>query len=142
MVNPTFFRWGVPLILFNSLLERTYASVKKCMIEYDQVVKLIDEKPEVFRGLSNGAVPDFRSWAHANILIVREIERRATKLKRDCNRDYYSVYCIAENLRWNSLFKEKGSPFKLNNNHTSYITRVLSGTQSGLGGMFKLRRAW
>ena len=112
------------------------------MIQYHDVVNLIDEKPEVFAGLRGPVVREYKEFLRPNMHVLQEFERYAMDLRWNGNRDYYSIYCITENMRWNSYFAENGSEFKLNNNNSSCIARTLMALNPHLKGMFRLRRQW
>ena len=71
--------------------------------------------------------------------VIEAFERYAIELKRNGNREYYSIKAILERLRWDSMLEDSALDYKLNNNHAACISRILMRLNPELDGMFQLR---
>ena len=82
---------------------------------------------------------DFIAWFPLNMHVIEAFERYAIELKRNGNREYYSIKAILERLRWDSMLEDSALDYKLNNNHAACISRILMRLNPELDGMFQLR---
>ena len=109
------------------------------MITYQQVAHLITFEPEILDEVKYRYRKDFIAWFPLNMHVIEAFERYAIELKRNGNREYYSIKAILERLRWDSLLEDSALDYKLNNNHAACISRILMRLNPELDGMFQLR---
>lgn len=69
-----------------------------------------------------GYLDDFAEWAHENAHIVQAFFSSADAVAR--YRAYYSARTISEVLRHESIVRDKGSEWKINNNRTPDLARL------------------
>jgi hypothetical protein len=81
----------------------------------------------------------FYDWLQQNYHVVQKFYEAAHLLKSKGKRKYYSMYCIREKLRWDSMVSEVGTKFKLSNNFTPHLARLVMELDPHLNGMFKLK---
>ena len=103
------------------------------------LVHLFHERPDLLAGLLPKVQEDFMAWLPANTHVVSAFLRYARELKRTGKRDYYSAYAIRERLRWDSMVSEVGTEFKISNNMTPALARLVMAIDPSLDGMFKLK---
>lgn len=96
-------------------------------------------KPGVFDDLLQETTDEFYKWVPDNCHVVRAFYERACELVEKGNRKYYSAYCIREKLRWDSLVGEVGTDYKISNNVTPHLARLVMVLDPKLAGMFKLK---
>ena len=109
------------------------------MITYQQVAHLITFEPEILDEVKYRYRKDFIEWFPLNMHVIEAFERYAIELKRNGNREYYSIKAILERLRWDSMLEDSALDYKLNNNHAACISRILMRLNPELDGMFQLR---
>jgi len=109
------------------------------MITYQQVAHLITFEPEILDEVKYRYRKDFIEWFPMNMHVIEAFERYAIELKRNGNREYYSIKAILERLRWDSMLEDSALDYKLNNNHAACISRILMRLNPELDGMFQLR---
>ena len=109
------------------------------MITYQQVAHLITFEPEILDKVKYRYRKDFIEWFPMNMHVIEAFERYAIELKRNGNREYYSIKAILERLRWDSMLEDSALDYKLNNNHAACISRILMRLNPELDGMFQLR---
>ena len=109
------------------------------MITYQQVAHLITFEPEILDKVKYRYRKDFIEWFPLNMHVIEAFERYAIELKRNGNREYYSIKAILERLRWDSMLEDSALDYKLNNNHAACISRILMRLNPELDGMFQLR---
>ena len=109
------------------------------MITYQQVAHLITFEPEILDEVKYRYRQDFIAWFPLNMHVIEAFERYAIELKRNGNREYYSIKAILERLRWDSMLEDSALDYKLNNNHAACISRILMRLNPELDGMFQLR---
>jgi len=109
------------------------------MITYQQVAHLITFEPEILDEVKYRYRKDFIAWFPLNMHVIEAFERYAIELKRNGNREYYSIKAILERLRWDSMLEDSALDYKLNNNHAACISRILMRLNPELDGMFQLR---
>ena len=109
------------------------------MITYQQVAHLITFEPEILDEVKYRYRKDFIAWFPLNMHVIEAFERYAIQLKRNGNREYYSIKAILERLRWDSMLEDSALDYKLNNNHAACISRILMRLNPELDGMFQLR---
>ena len=109
------------------------------MITYQQVAHLITFEPEILDEVKYRYRKDFIAWFPLNMHVIEAFERYAIELKRNGNREYYSIQAILERLRWDSILEDSALDYKLNNNHAACISRILMRLNPELDGMFQLR---
>jgi len=93
----------------------------------------------MFAGLLNKPTKKFLEWLPQNHHVFQAFYKTAYELKRRGRREYYSAYCIREKLRWDSLVSEVGTEYKLSNDFTPHLARLIMALDSKLKGMFKLK---
>lgn len=71
--------------------------------------------------------------------IYNEFERYAIDLYTNGRRERYGSKMIVERMRWDTQFKEMSEDFKINNNVTSYLARLVMLERPLLDGMFQMR---
>ena len=109
------------------------------MITYQQVAHLITFEPEILDEVKYRYRKDFIEWFPLNMHVIEAFERYAIELKRNGNREYYSIKAILERLRWDSMLEDSALDYKLNNTHAACISRILMRLNPELDGMFQLR---
>ena len=109
------------------------------MITYQQVAHLNTFEPEILDKVKYRYRKDFIEWFPLNMHVIEAFERYAIELKRNGNREYYSIKAILERLRWDSMLEDSALDYKLNNNHAACISRILMRLNPELDGMFQLR---
>ena len=109
------------------------------MITYQQVAHLIMFESEILDEVKYRYRKQFIEWFPLNMHVIEAFERYAIELKRNGNREYYSIKAILERLRWDSMLEDSALDYKLNNNHAACISRILMRLNPELDGMFHLR---
>ena len=109
------------------------------MITYYQVASLLTNEPEILDEVKYRYRKQFIEWFPLNMHVIEAFERYAIELKRNGNREYYSIKAILERLRWDSMLEDSALDYKLNNNHAACISRILMRLNPELDGMFQLR---
>lgn len=109
-------------------------------LKRNRLLELMDKNQDAFEGLANTGW--FRDWLESNMHIYNEFERYAFDIKLHGKREYYSARMIIHRLRWDTLFREGASEFKINNNCTPYLARLAMLANPSLMGLFKLRAPW
>jgi len=110
------------------------------MEHQDKLVKvqiLIANNPDLFKGLMKCHLDKFLEWLPNNIHVVEAFGKYAVQLKDSGRREYYSVYAIRERLRWDSMISEVGTEYKLSNNMTPFLSRLIMKMDNRLAGMFR-----
>ena len=111
------------------------------MINIGDIERVIQQHPEVFNGLKHRVKKDFEEWYPDNMHVIEAFEKEALYLKKYGKRERYSVYTIREKLRWDSLLSENSpEDYKLNNNYSPCIARILMHVNPVMQGMFALRQ--
>ena len=118
--------------------EEQISTLKKRYI--DDIERIFNEYPETFDGLKEGVIEKFRDWYPSNMHVIDAFEKEAFYLLTRGRRERYSIYTIREKLRWDSLVSESGQDYKLNNNYSPFIARILMFLNSDMDGMFSTRR--
>ena len=96
-------------------------------------------KPGMFADLLPESTDKFYDWLPQNYHVVQSFYDAAHVLHSTKKREYYSLYCIREKLRWDSIVSEVGTKFKLSNNVTPHLARLVMELDPHLKGMFKLK---
>jgi len=109
------------------------------MRTHQEIINVIYNQPDVMEGVLPHVQEKFMEWIPDNLHVFDAFERNAVYLKTNGKRDKYSVYVIREKLHWDSLLQEEGSDFKLNNNFSSSIARIVMALNPQLAGMFTIR---
>ena len=109
------------------------------MITYQQVAHLIMFESEILDEVKYRYRKQFIEWFPLNMHVIEAFERYAIELKRNGNREYYSIKAILERLRWDSMLEDSALDYKLNNNHAACISRILMRLNPELDGMFQTR---
>ena len=109
------------------------------MITYQQIANLLVFYPEIFDDIVPRYRKQFMEWWPTNMHVIEAFERYAIELKRNGNREYYSIKAILERLRWDSMLEDSALDYKLNNNHAACISRILMRLNPELDGMFQTR---
>ena len=81
----------------------------------------------------------FIKWLVNNSKVYFEFEKYAVELKVNGNRKIYSARTIIERLRWDSIFLDDDSVYKINNNYVPHMSRLAMMINTSLEGMFELR---
>lgn len=104
---------------------------------YIQRVQIaLEDNPEMFDGLDENAYDNFMRWLPDNYHVLRAFGRYALMLREKGRRDRYSAYTIRERLRWDTLISEVGTEYKISNNHTPFIARLIMKITPALDGLF------
>ena len=106
---------------------------------YESIDRLIYNNPLLFEGLKDDARVKFLEWLPDNTHIVKSFGKYALQLKENGHREYYSAYAIRERLRWDSMLSETGTEYKISNNMTPFIARLIMKMDHRLDGMFKTK---
>ena len=101
--------------------------------------KTILDEPEMFIGLKDHIVRDCLKRLPSNLHVLNQVATESLYLKRHGHRERYSIMCIIEKLRWDSLFSEEGE-YKLNNNHGPVYGRLVMALIPELKGLFKTKK--
>jgi len=110
------------------------------MNEYlKQIKTLIANNPNMFDDLKEKHRDDFLRWLDDNTHVVRAFGRYAIQLKEQGHREYYSAYAIRERLRWDSMLSEVGTEYKLSNNMTPFLARLMMKMDRRLAGIFRTK---
>jgi len=81
----------------------------------------------------------FRQFHRDNPWVYRELRRLAMDLV-DRGFKHYGIAGLFEVLRWHrAMDTESADPFKLNNNHKPFYSRMLMANEPRLEGFFYLR---
>lgn len=107
--------------------------------KYHRILQLMADNPDMFEGCMEIHRDKFLEWLPDNIHVVSAFGKWGVFLKEKGNREYYSAYCIRERLRWDSLLEEVGTEFKLSNNITPYVARLIMKMDHRLEGMFRTK---
>ena len=111
------------------------------MINKEDIARIIKQHPEIFDGLKYRVKKNFEKWYPDNMHVIDAFEKEALYLKKYGKRERYSVYTIREKLRWDSLISENSSEdYKLNNNYSPCIARIIMHMNPVMEGMFQLRQ--
>lgn len=105
--------------------------------KYKHLVKTIKNNREAFTGLYQ--IPWFIKWLEMNMHIFNEFYLYAKKLKYEGKRDVYSARAITQRLRWDTLFKEDGTQFKISDHTSPYMARLVMLINKKLKGMFRIK---
>jgi len=105
----------------------------------EQIMRLIENSPDLFDGLKEEHREAFMNWLPNNTHVVTAFGKYAKQLKQKGNREYYSAYCIRERLRWDSMVSEVGTEYKISNNNTPFISRLIMRMDPELRGMFRTK---
>lgn len=92
------------------------------------------ESAERWRDYPDG----FFRWLDNNRAIWRQFVECAREVKKS-GRRHFSARVIMENIRWNTLLRDKDVTFKVNNNYTPGLARLAMRVYPELEGMFDLR---
>lgn len=108
------------------------------MDQYAYLKKLIRNNPDVFSMLRKKVW--FLRWLKKNLHIYNEFERQSIYLRTRGKRKNYSARAIAHKLRWDSHFTEdSSSDFKISNDCTSWLARLVMLANPTLNGLFRTR---
>tara|TARA_R110002073_G_scaffold7268_5_gene41571 strand:- start:93 stop:386 length:294 start_codon:yes stop_codon:yes gene_type:complete len=94
----------------------------------------------MFSGLLAERRKEFIEWLRENTPVVGQFLTYAQMLNCHGGRAYYSAYCIRERIRWDTLVSENGTDFKLSNNMTPFISRLVMEIDPSLKGMFRTKK--
>ena len=81
----------------------------------------------------------FDAWVDANPHIIEHFRRFAHEVKKSGARRY-GIKAIAERVRWHVRIERSEADFKLNNNYTSRLSRLLVQRDPSLAGLFEFRK--
>ena len=109
------------------------------MITYESCIQAMTNRPDLFEGVDEGVMWRFHQWLPNNTHVISAFGRYARELKDHGNRTHYSAKAICERLRWDSMVKENGSDYKLSNDMTTPIARLLMAVDPKLEGMFRFK---
>lgn len=107
----------------------------------DKARGIIRRTPDIFEGLLEEHCEKFWAWLEGNGHVIRAFGKYAMELRTKGNRKTYSCYTIRERLRWDTLVQEVGTEFKISNNITPHMSRLLMKMNSRLDGMFVTKKA-
>lgn len=109
------------------------------MATYQEIVDCMARNPGIFDDLDPASRKVFMRWLPENVHVVNAFGKLAKYLKQNGNREYYSCYCIREKLRWDSMVSEVGTEYKISNNITPFVARLIMALAPGLVGMFRIK---
>jgi len=110
------------------------------MATYLEAKQRIDDNPKIFEGLKKRQTREFLAWLPDNMHIVNAFGKAALYLKQRVHREYYSAYCIREKIRWDSMLSEIGTEYKISNNMTPFVSRLIMALRPNeLKGMFRIK---
>ena len=109
------------------------------MLTIEQLRTAVKDNPELFTGLNPTHLQAFYRWIPKNIHVISAFGKYARYLKDNGNRSYYSAYAIRERLRWDSMVSEVGTDYKISNNITPFVARMIMQIDPTLKGMFKTK---
>ena len=109
------------------------------IITLQMITQLLADEPDFLDEVKYHYRKQFLEWSPENMHVIEAFERYALELKHTGKREYYSIKAILERLRWHSLLEDSALEYKLNNNHTACIARILMRLNPELEGMFQLR---
>lgn len=105
-----------------------------------EIILAMKNNPKIFQGLLPERRKEFLLWLRENTHVVWQFLKYAQMLNQHGGRDYYSAYCIRERIRWDTLVTENGTDFKLSNNMTPFIARLVMEIDPNLKGMFRTKK--
>lgn len=105
-----------------------------------EIIRALKNNPKLFSGLIVERRHEFIEWLRDNTHVVGQFLSYAQMLNRHGGRSYYSAYCIRERIRWDTLVTENGTDFKLSNNMTPFIARLVMEIDPNLKGMFRTKK--
>lgn len=119
--------------------KRAARKKKKKLTKFNRLKEIILQNDEQFNRPACSA-SQFITYLRWNMHIYNEFERYAIDLRANGRREYYSARAIAQRMRWDTLFQEVGSEYKINNNIITHLARLaMLHKPKLLKGMFKLR---
>lgn len=83
--------------------------------------------------------PDFQKWLHDNYHIWLAFIDKCRELARFEDRPRFSAMAIIQVIRWNTMLSEKGKTFKVNNNFTPDLARLVMARFPVFDGFFEIR---
>jgi len=104
-----------------------------------KIRNLIDKCPDIFDGLHDQHRISFMVWLEHNTHVIRAFGKYAVELREGKHREYYSAYTIRERLRWDTMVSETGTIYKISNNITPFVARLLMKMDKRLFGMFRTK---
>ena len=107
-----------------------------CKLTIERLRTVVMDNPKLFVGLNPNHREAFFRWIPKNVHVVSEFGKYARYLKDNGNRTYYSAYAIRERLRWDSMVSEVGTEYKISNNITPFVARLIMAIDPKLEGMF------
>lgn len=85
--------------------------------------------------------PDgFFRWVAKNRHIYDHVVKTSLQV-RATGRERFAIRVIVEQVRWNTLLRDKDATFKINNNSISGMARLAMALNPELRGFFELRKA-
>lgn len=105
----------------------------------NQIAHAIGQNPDMFDDLLPSGRKAFRKWLVDNTHVVEAFIKYARQLKHQGNREYYSAYCIRERIRWDSMITQIGGDYKISNNITPFVARLVMKLDPSLKGMFRTK---
>jgi hypothetical protein len=95
------------------------------------IVKVMMENKEQF-------TTEFMDWLPNNLHVWDAFVEEAMKIRRRGYK-HYSARTIVHVLRHHSAISEKGSEWKINNNHSPYLARLFDLMVPSFAGMWEYR---
>lgn len=106
--------------------------------DYDTLRGLINNyQLDIFGHLGN--VGWFLKWLRSNMHIFNEFIRYSNYLRYEGKREHYSARAITQRMRWDTLFQEEDSCFKISDHSTPYMSRLVMYLYPDLDGMFRIK---
>lgn len=105
----------------------------------ERIDKALSEFPDMLHDIKPNIRKKFRDWYPENMHMVNAFIEVADLLRVEGKREYYSARAIFEHLRWNTLFKDTDSDFKVTDNVCAPLIRVIMCLEPRFQGMFQLR---
>lgn len=101
---------------------------------FDDLKKIIEDNAVVFSDVTN--IAWFLDWLKDNTFIYDEFESYALQLKHSGKHSQYSARAIIHKMRWDRLFTDVGSKYKINFNCTPYMARLAMIKNKELTNLF------
>ncbi len=83
---------------------------------------------------------DFLHWLKSNLPVWKAFVDKAKTAKKFESRHRFSARAIIQSIRWDTVTSEKDPVFKIGNNHTPDLARLLMDCSPEFDGFFSLRQ--
>lgn len=108
------------------------------MKTYPELKSIMDEEPDLFKGLTPAREVKFKNWLLYNMRIYREFVKYAMILRSSRARKYYSARAIWERIRWETIIGDKPyGHYKLADRNMPFVSWLVMKAEPELAGMFQ-----